>query len=170
MSEISIHIEGDFNPKPNETYIGLINIDRPPFHLVTISNLKQFSWEVGKTRIGEPVDSLIRHLNKDKTRCVFLSLSEDDSTYSLVENAYQNSFDSETCIGPINAFLNQIIKTQNVNPLTVFELMDFLKTNSLWNGTQGLNMASDEIKLEVYNRDSVNKHVQGLKNLELQRS
>jgi hypothetical protein len=88
----------------------------------------------------------------------------------LVEKAYKNSGEAETCIGPINDFLQQLAKTNTASPLTVFELMDFLKLNSLWKGTQCLNLNSEEINLEVYNRDSVNKHVEGLKNLELQRS
>ena len=163
MSEVRLHIDEDFNPKESETYIGLINIDRPPFHLVTISNMQQFSWEVGKTRIGESVGSLIRHLNKTQTRCIFLGVSKDDSIHNLVENAYKNSSNAETCIGPINSFLNQLAKTKTASPLTVFELMDFLKMNSLWNGTQSLNLNTEEISLEVYNRESVNKHVEGLK-------
>ena len=162
MSEFRINIEEAFNPKPNETYIGLINIDRPPFHLVTIANLKQFSWEVEKSRIGESIDSLLRHLNKDGTRCVFLKISEDPSVYDHVEAAYRNSTNTQTCIDPINGFLNSLVKKRVKNPLTIFELMEFLNGQPNWTASFGLNLDSEEIKLEIYDRYAVNRHVRGL--------
>ncbi len=170
MSDIRIHIDGDLDPKHNETYIGSINIDRPPFHLVTISNLKQFSWEVGRSRIGEPLETLVRHLKKNQTRCLFLKISENQTLFDAVENAYKNSYDAETCIGPINAFLNESCLNMDRQPLTVFELMDVLKANSIWNGSFGLNLNSDEIKLAKYDRKTVDRYVKGLKTLEPQRS
>jgi hypothetical protein len=170
MSKINIHINEAFDPKLNETYIGLINIDKPPFHLVTISNLKQFSWEVGKSRIGEPVDSLARHLNRNQTRNIFLRISEDLSILNQVENAYRNCQDAETCLDPINTFLREITKKVNGKPMTVFELMDFLKANSLWDCSFGLNLKVGEIKLKVYDRNTVNQHIERLKMLEPQRS
>lgn len=170
MSEISIHIDGEFDPQPNETFIGLINIDRPPFHLVTISNMEQFSWEVEKSRIGEPVRTLIRHLNRNQTRSLFLKVSEDDTILSQVESAYRNSPDAKSCIDPINNFLLKIAKKTERNPLTVFELMDHFKTNSLWTKTYGLNLNEGAIKLNVYDRTIVDRHVEGLKLLDSQRS
>ena len=170
MSEIRIHIDGDFDPRPRETYIGLINIDRPPFHLITISDQKQFSWEIGRSRIGEPVDSLLRHLRKNQVRCIFLKVSEDSSLFDLVENSYRNSENVKTCIGPINSFLDTLNGRMDLKPLTIFELMDFLKANTLWTRTYGFNLNQEEIELEIYDRQVVDQHVEGLKTLEPQRS
>jgi hypothetical protein len=158
-SEMRLQLHGTFNPKSNETYIGLIDVSRIPFHLLVISGGKQYSWEVKKLRNGENVKTLIRHLDKKQSPSVFLKISESESTLALVEKAYSNPDSEETCIGPIIKLIKSLGVELNQTPLTIFELMNECDKPDFKTSAFGLNLNSDEVQLTQYSRDDVDEHL-----------
>lgn len=162
MSDLRVSIEGEFRPEAGKTYIGLIGIDRIPFHLVTISDQKQFSWEVGKMRIAEPVEGLLRHLKLRNTPSLFLQVSGSENLHNQVESAYSRCSDYQTCVGPINAFVNSSLIELSSEPLTIFELIDQLNAHGLITAYFGLNTTQGEVQLNRYGRKEVEEYVGNL--------
>lgn len=159
---MKLNFHGIFNPQPHETYIGLINIDRIPYHLLVVSGGKQFSWEVRKSRIGEDFKTLIRHLEARKTRCVFFRISEDPSIIEKVNQAYSTPEFESTCIGPILKLINSLGVEFKNEPLTIFELMDELAGADFHFQAFGLNIERVNFELREYSRTEVDEHISQL--------
>ena len=162
MSDLRVNIGREFSPEAGKTYIGLIGIDRIPFHLVTVSDQKQFSWEVGKMRLSEPVEGLLRHLKLRNTPSLFLEISGSENLVDEIESAYSRYTEYETCIGPINAFVSLGVIKLSAEPLTIFELIDQLEPQGSINGYFGLNTSQDEVQLNRYGRKEVEEYVGNL--------
>ena len=154
---MKLQIHGKFDPSSNETYIGLIDVNRIPYHLLVVSGGKQFSWKVKRPRIGENVKTLNRHLEKNGISCVFLRISEDDSTLRKVEDAYSTPKVESTCIGPILKLVNSLGVEFNHEPLTIFELIDELENANYRTQVFGLNVEPNE-----YSRSEVDQHISQL--------
>lgn len=157
-----VQIDGEFNPEAGKTYIGLIGIDRIPFHLITVSDQKQFSWEVGKMRIAEPVEGLLRHLKLKNTPSLFVEISGSENLHNQIESAYSQYTEYQTCIGPINAFINSSLIELSSEPRTIFELIDQLNAHELITGYFGLNTTQAVVQLNRYGRKEVEEHIRNL--------
>lgn len=157
-----VKLQGIFDPKANETFIGLIDINRIPYHLLVVSGGKQFSWEVRKPRIGESANSLLRHLNSRNIPSVFIRISEADSTFGKVEEAYLTPEEEETCIGPILKLVRSLgVEFQNL-PLTIFKLLDELANANYQTQAFGLNIEPNDFELREYSRAEVDQHISQL--------